>query len=204
MGGYGSGRPASHLTCEASLRLDLSDPSIRTALAPGKATTGSWRWSSAGRQIASIGYTWSGPTARLILTYNWREEPVQQTIPLAASEPKFGGRRYWFVCPFTARWVRAVYLPNGAKLWGSRHAYRLRYQSQRETDLGKAMLRLLLRYGSTGADASLATAIDAHDPLGFREERRCEKLEEARARRNHMRRLMRRERSATRSAQAPS
>src|SRR5215470_14872312 len=32
LGGFGSGRPATHITCEASLRLDLADPAMRRAI----------------------------------------------------------------------------------------------------------------------------------------------------------------------------
>lgn len=194
MGGYGSGRPAQHVTCEAGLKIDLADPAIRQALNPNRCNGGSWTWSSHGREIGSIGYAWSGPDARLTLKYSCNGVPVVQQIMLTRSTPNFGGERWWFRCPFTGRRVRALYLPPGAREWGSRHAYELTYQSQRESGQDRAMLRLLMRSGWPGDAAAARAAMRDPDPFGFREEARWRRREKGLERRNAVRRIARLER----------
>ena len=57
------------------------------------------------------------------------------------SQPHFGGRRWWFVCPRLNRRVRKLYLPLGGRHFWSRHAYRLGYASQRGTDIDQGTSR---------------------------------------------------------------
>lgn len=196
MGGYGSGRPAQHVTCEAGLKIDLADPAIRQVLTPHGNTGGSWAWSSHGREIAAIVYGWSSAEARLTLRYNCNGAPVTQTITLTRNTPNFGGERMWFRCPFTGKRVRALYLPPGAREWGSRHAYKLTYQSQRESGQGRAMMRLLMRDRWRGDPALADAALHDPDPFGFQEERRRERREKARERRNAIRRITNRQRTS--------
>ena len=196
MGGFGSGRPAQHVTCEAGLQIDLADPAIRTALSPNASIGGSWTWSSHGRVIASIGYVWSPSDARLVLRYNCNGAPIVQRITMTRSTPHFGGARWWFRCPFTGRRVRALYLPPGAREWGSRHAYKLTYQSQRESGAGRAMMGLLMRGGWPGDPATAQALMRDPDPFGFREEQRWRRREKARERRNAVRRITNRQRTS--------
>ena len=190
MGGFGSGRPAQHVTCEASLKIDMADPAIRAALNPNISRTGLWTWSSHGRRIASIGYEWSSTEARLTLRYTCDGEPLNVVVRLASTAPHFGGRRWWFVCPFTRQWVRALYLPSGARHWASRHAYRLTYQSQRECHLGRSMIALLRRSDNWPKDPLAASALASEpDPFGMREEAKWHRREKSHERRNHVRRI---------------
>lgn len=191
MGGYGSGRPGRHITCEAGLKIDLADPAIRKALNPNSIMAGSWAWSSHGREIASIGYAWSPRDAQLLLRYNCSGAPIVQRIKLTQSTPRFGGNRWWFCCPFTGRRVRALFLPPGAREFGSRHAYKLTYQSQREGGSDRSMMRFLMRGGWPGDPGLVRAALNDPDPFGFREEARWERREKGRRRRNEVRRITR-------------
>jgi hypothetical protein len=65
------------------------------------------------------------------------ELAIDDKILLATSRPKFGGLRWWFVCPRLNRRVRKLYLPLGGRHFWSR-AYRLVYASQRSTALDRA------------------------------------------------------------------
>ncbi|MDZ4775155.1 MAG: hypothetical protein SGJ23_00035 [Alphaproteobacteria bacterium] len=128
-----------------------------------------------------------------MLRYVCDGAPVRQTVRLVASTPRFGGVRWWFVCPVTGRRVRALYLPPGARMFASRHAYTLTYQSRRESGRDRAIVRLLTRHGLWhGAPGPAPAALDDPDPMGFREEARWRRREEARARRNEVRRIARR------------
>lgn len=154
--------------------------------------------SSHGREVGSIGYTWWGSDARLILTYRCNGDPVSLTIELESSTPQFSGRRWWFVCPLTGARARALYLPPGAKLWGSRKAHKLAFQSQRESGQGKALARLLMRSGDWPRDKGLAAALmNDRDPFGFEEERRWERRMDASKRRNQVRAIARRQRQTS-------
>lgn len=117
MGGFGSGRSAWRLTCESALRLDLAEPSTRTAINAHANSAGTWRWSRNGEQIAEIGYVWSRRASELTLRYTCDGTPVLQTITMVRSRPQFGGERLWFGCPFTGKPARVLYLPPGGKLW---------------------------------------------------------------------------------------
>jgi hypothetical protein len=83
------------------------------------------------------------------------QHEIDDKIYLAASRPRFGGQRWWFVCPNENRRVRKLYLPLGGRRFRSRHAYRLAYASQRETVHDRAMRRarkLCRRLGGDAAD----------------------------------------------------
>jgi hypothetical protein len=64
--------------------------------------------------------------------------PQHYSVPLVSTPCRFGGRRWWVICPATGRRAVNLYLPNGGRRFLSRAAYRLPYQSQRETVTGRA------------------------------------------------------------------
>jgi hypothetical protein len=53
-------------------------------------------------------------------------------IRLTTTIPRFGGRRWWFVCPFTGARVGKLFRPAGVKRFAGRKAHGLAYRSQRE------------------------------------------------------------------------
>jgi hypothetical protein len=61
-----------------------------------------------------------------------RTGPQDQTVHLETTPCPFGGVRWWWVCPATARRCATLYLPNGGDQFLSRGpgAYRLAYASQ--------------------------------------------------------------------------
>lgn len=69
-------------------------------------------------------------------------EHVEQKIRLVFTEPHYGGRRWWMVCPY--RHIRAakLYMPNGGDRFASRKAWRLAYQSQRVAHRDRAFEKL--------------------------------------------------------------
>lgn len=64
--------------------------------------------------------------------------PQHYEARLVSTPCNFGGCRWWIICPATGRRVVKLYLPNGGRRFLSRAAYRLPYQSQRETAAGRA------------------------------------------------------------------
>jgi len=179
------GREAIFATVEESVRLDLAEPAVRKALAPGRMTRGAWTWSSGGAQTASLGYDWFGQDRMLLLRFSVAGAPVRQTIRVTSTTPRVGGERFWFACPSSGLAVRALFLPPGGRRFASRRAWRLVYQSTRDCSLERALLRQLARTPEFG-ELSL-------DDL--RDEGRFEARHEAQKRRNAIRRLRRAERA---------
>ena len=172
MGGMGSGRPGMWATVEGcrSLRLDVNAVirRVREQLPAGAAVTVlrtgpiRWGWQVHGEN-AGIHYVlvtlelgeWDG-SARLqydITHSSRRTGPQDQTVDMEATPCRFGGRQWWWRCRATGRRCAKLYLPNGGVQFLSRGrgAYRLAYQSQRQTALDRSHERLGSIIRSLGA-----------------------------------------------------
>jgi hypothetical protein len=150
MGGYGSGRSGGRSTTENGLTLSLSELLRDGLFRPGCFQSGSLIWTNTttGERVGSIGYEahlgQESGRVRLYYTTTRRAEERRESnywVQLETTPQPFGGRRWWFVCPRTGRWVAKLYLPNGAFTFASRQAYRLAYRSQRETPHDRALRR---------------------------------------------------------------
>lgn len=138
MGGFGSGRHGGRPTADMSKKIDLAWM-IRTGRAtPGQWVSGSLSWSCGGESAGWISYSanMQDPSnSELTLTFSRgtgaEREDVKQRIRLVFTEPNFGGRRWWMICPYKHIRVGKLYLPNGGDRFASRKAWRLAYNSQR-------------------------------------------------------------------------
>ena len=87
----------------------------------------------------------------MVLLYRYRSglgvewEDVRETVPLEWTPCNFGGERPWFVCPGVVNGVRcgrrAAILYGPGKYFLCRHCYDLRYESQRENKVYRALHR---------------------------------------------------------------
>src|SRR5687768_13892202 len=149
MGGWGSGRYGGRPTADMSKKIDLAWM-IRTEKAtPGQWISGSLNWSCGGEHAGSVSYTANmEETFDSYLRLNfWRgsgnsREHVEQKIRLVFTEPHYGGRRWWMVCPYKGVRVAKLYLPNGGDRFASRLAWRLAYNSQRVAHRDRAFEKL--------------------------------------------------------------
>jgi hypothetical protein len=138
MGGFGSGRSGGRPTANMSKKVDLAWM-IRTGRAkPGQWISGGLSWTCGGEHAGSISYSanMEDPYASDLTLSFWRgsgedREHVEQRIRLVFTEPNYGGRRWWMVCPYKHSRVGKLYLPNGGDRFASRQAWRLAYHSQR-------------------------------------------------------------------------
>jgi hypothetical protein len=109
------------------LSLDANRWMREGILEAGRFTRGSWQWAYHGGETASIGYEADlrqpgRETATLIYTRGRppEVERLRYEVELTATVPRFGGLRWWFVCPLVVRGVSCcrrvgkLYLPGGA------------------------------------------------------------------------------------------
>ena len=150
MGGMGSGnwyRFDKKTTTGECHSVDVRYLHREGLLEPGRWF--SLNWSRAGRETGSIGGAVSGEgrPERINLLFRHRSgiggewEDIQEPISLDWSACNFGGQRAWFVCPGAgcSRRVAVLYGPGNYFL--CRHCYDLRYESQREDKMYRALRR---------------------------------------------------------------
>src|SRR5215207_3316955 len=122
--------------------------------APGCHLSGQllWTWPSTGQSVWQVEYhaTLSdGNLGSLHLNSIRRSDPFGrpvrtggQTIQMVVTIPPYGGRRWWFLCPFTGLRTMKLYLPYDARFFGSGQSYQLGYAVQRETAAAQARRRV--------------------------------------------------------------
>lgn len=173
MGGYGSGRSGGRPTAEASCRIDITWMLRQGLACVGERRTGTLCWTSRGQPSGSIGYqAWMDVAGyeRLELDYtrsSWGEESekVRQVIHLCHTQPHFGGKRWWMICPYRGIRVGKLYLPPGGDRFASRQAWRLGYYSQRITARDKPFEALFRLQKKLGCEQGWGNII--HRPKGM-------------------------------------
>jgi hypothetical protein len=170
MGGYGSGRWSAHTkkdTVEDCRFLDANRWMREGILGEGLRHWGGWTWRNAhtGEQTSSIGYEvdttdMACPWVRLYYTFTASQMHIDYRIHLQTTYPRFGGLRWWFLCPLTvngyacSRRVGKLYLPPGSRYFGCRHCYALTYTSCQESRKYDGWYALIAKSlpGATAAD----------------------------------------------------
>ena len=151
----------------------------RRLVIPGHFRSGTLAWTNAstGKEVALIGYEASltdPKDARMRLHYTttrWHDGSKVASdyrVSLTTTQPHFGGVRWWFICPLSGRRTRTLYLPNGATRFASRQAYRLPYQSQRDSRLDRSHNRQRRLYRKLGASYASFDEIVPKRPKGMR------------------------------------
>lgn len=140
MGGHNSGRyrTRNRGTVDAAIRLDLRVMRRQGFLVPGAITSGSQSWSRRGEETGSVGVTVNlgNPDAGLVIVrFSLNGDPRVQEIPLASRSMRYGGRRYYFLCPKHGR--RCEVMPMVGGVFASRQAQKLTYQSQSATEIDR-------------------------------------------------------------------
>ena len=162
MGGYGSGRQGGRPTIEGCQSLKLV---INRGMRPGaealrrhgppedaEVQAGfdvTWTEDDAAEPLAGVQVTLacSGDCATASLRFDidhlgGRTGPQAQRVDIVSTPCRYGGRRWWWLCPRTGRRCGKLYLPNGGPLFLGRTAYRLAYASQGHSALDRSHDRL--------------------------------------------------------------
>jgi len=149
-----------------ALRIDLAWM-LRTGRArEGMLIRGTLYWNCGGEPAGSISYAAhmdEPERERLELSYFSGEgearEHVSQTVPLCHTLPRYGGKRWWMICPCRGVRVGKLYRPAGGDRFASRQAWQLGYNSQRQAHLDRPfekLFRLQKKLGcATGWEAGL-------------------------------------------------
>ena len=113
-------------------------------------------------------------------------QPITQTVQLVSRRMRFGGNRWYFVCPQTKRLCCKLILPSGAKAFASVKGWGLPYRSQyddavtrAQKAIGKltARSKALPKYTRTGTRKAFQARIMAKNAFLDRvEERYAEDL----------------------------
>lgn len=142
MGGYNSGRyrTRNRGTVDAAIRLDLRVMRRQGFLVPGAITSGVQRWHrvGTGQETGAVSVTvnLADPNAGfVVVSFSLNGDPRVQEIPLASRAMRYGGRRYYFVCPKQGR--RCEVMPLVGGVFASRQAQKLTYQSQSATEIDR-------------------------------------------------------------------
>jgi hypothetical protein len=143
----GSGRTRRRVTDESTGSFVLSVKGLlgrlpRGAVVGGTVTFRGGRWGELAVEVR--GDTTDPAAPYLELTHDTRNGPAQRItyrVRLATTRPRYGGERWWFVCPATGGRAFKLYLPNGGRRFLSRAGYRLGYAVTREDRIARYQRR---------------------------------------------------------------
>jgi hypothetical protein len=142
MGGYSSGRyrTRNRGTVDAALRLDIRVMRRQGFLSVGSMNSGVQRWSrvATGEETGSVSVCMDLiklEGGQLTVDFKCNGERKTQIIQLERVPMRFGGWRFYFLCPLSG--CRCEVLPFAKGIFASRRALRFAYQSQSEDRLGR-------------------------------------------------------------------
>lgn len=158
MGGFGSGRTGGYPTIGRtdSVALDVN----RLMRAVRRDPSATWRWTYGdGGDLGWLEVQVSAPDdvgvryAFLRFDIDHFSKPTgerTQTVRLVSRPCRFGGARWYFLCPSSGSRCAKLLLPNGALGFYSRAALRLAYDVTREGAMDRAHRRLGKLYRKLG------------------------------------------------------
>jgi hypothetical protein len=146
---------------EYALTLNIDQLIKAGGLRPGSHTSGQLHWTFESGQAASANFEvrLTFPDAYVQLDFlipdgrTGSSREVRQRIALTTTRPRFGGTRWWFLCPVTRERVGRLHLPPGASQFASRRAHGLTYACQTEDIYERAARRSRRLMTRLGADA---------------------------------------------------
>lgn len=138
MGGYGSGRlrTRNRGAVEQSLRLGIRELRRQGFIQPGARTVGVWGWG--GGSSGAIGFAVDLANlddAYAELGFTRGGVRYHQRIEIEATRCRYGGRRFYFVCPQAGRRCEILCCVGG--VFASRQFHRLAYACQAEDRLNR-------------------------------------------------------------------
>lgn len=140
MGGSGSGRPYETVKLDQGLKLKIDWLMRNNFIEKGLWRAGTLSWSCVHTREPSSKISYQANLIdaddlwiRLIYTntnYLGERRDIDYKIRIVTTQPHYGGHRYWFLCPHTGKRCGVLYSMAGRPYFTSRHAHKLKYQSQ--------------------------------------------------------------------------
>lgn len=118
---------------EDGLRLDIHRMVAAEFARGATRFFGTWAWWRNGERRGTIDYTVEREgkeRARMTLRYANDGEAMEYAFSLVGEPCRFGGLRWFAICPRTWLKVAKLYMPPGAKHFWARKAWRMAYRSQ--------------------------------------------------------------------------
>ncbi|MGC2414595.1 MAG: hypothetical protein WA459_18100 [Stellaceae bacterium] len=146
MGGFGLGRHGGTVTAEGTASYVLNISSLAPAFHKGQCLTGSLHFDEGRFPVVVTVDLTNERNCFVALRHLTRDEreggrTVTDRVALTRTTPTYGGQRWWFLCPRTARRTPKLFLPNGGWHFWSRQAYGLGYACQREDRFSRLQRR---------------------------------------------------------------
>jgi hypothetical protein len=142
MGGYGSGRCSDRLSTDECLRLSLSQLKSRGMLKRGCMGRREFVWSSDGEVTARASVTVDidclEPYPQITIEGYRQGRAIDCRLQLVSAPMRFGGERWYAVCPITGRRCTTLVLPPGRSRFASVQGSGVAYGSQREAPIYRA------------------------------------------------------------------
>jgi len=156
MGGLGSGatnhwwRPRKKRTVEECRSVSVSELTRRGFLLAGERHLGVWTWPLSGGASFTVRFEanlldLADPF--VLLSPAAFAETATYRVRLTVTRPRFGGVRYWFLCPLKGCGRRAgkLYLPSVTWYFGCRTCHDLTYRSCQESHKRDAFKRFMAK-----------------------------------------------------------
>jgi hypothetical protein len=173
MGGDNSGRRRTRNrgAIENMICLDIRTMRRQGFLRPGAVTKGfqSWSYVATGEESGSVGVTVNleNPEFGLVtVRFLLNGDPRVQEISLESRRMRYGGWRYYFLCPHDQR--RCEVMPMIGSVFASRQAHRVTYQSQSNDQVSR------LREKASKLEKQLWAKDGKPKPRGVRQQRLIE------------------------------
>lgn len=134
-------RPAQRVRLENGLKLDLNRLVRRGFIQPGayKGSGIEWTNNCTGERIAS-GLITADMSGSVEGWFRIQIGNLDQPIIMVPRPRHFGGRQWYFICPYMNRRVSVLWMPPGARYFACRHKWRrqVAYSSQFSTPVDRA------------------------------------------------------------------
>ena len=158
-------RQCHRVRLETGLSLRLPLLKRQGFIVPSARTMGHIRWASNGTNEGAV----DAKLTADLTSFTYGQLTVErgdfyQLIDLRSQPRHFGGRQWYFECPVTRQLAAALWLPDGAKQFASRHAWagQIAYSSQFETWQYRALrgaFRIRERLDPTGVFHSVGDIV---------------------------------------------
>lgn len=139
MGGYGSGRRSDRPTTDECLNLNLAKLKSRGMLKRGCMNRGEFVWTFDGevsaRLVVTVDIDCLERYPQIQISGHRYGREIDCKLLLVSVQMRFGGERWYAICPITGKHCATIVLPPGESYFASVKGWGVAYSSQRECSI---------------------------------------------------------------------